>query len=388
MIPRFNYSYSFQDIRNGLQSLISRRQPSPSPIENLFPAAVHYPIASARAGIYYALRAFGLKPGARIGVQPYTCSSVMSAITSAGYRPFFIDINPQLSLDVDDLHRKLPYLDALIVTHTFGIPAPIRQLKDVVGQLPVIEDCAHAFLSFYEGRPVGTFFDMAVFSFGDGKFPALGSGGLLLVNTQTYVPPVAALLSGLKQPGLVSELMFMGGRLVKSIIHSRAGSSLMQFLLSEQVVQNRSKSVSPYPNQERQPYRSVAYIGQEQFRQLTGLLRQQQQHVQYLANRQYNQYQLLAHPTGGNAFAFVLFSPHRNELFTFLRKNGIGAGKHFQHAKTWALQFGYEPGSCPNFEQLVDTILTTPCHYALTKNDLAKIDECLSSYARVNMVQV
>ena len=85
-----------------------------------------------------------------VGVQPYTCSSVLTAIVAAGYQPLFIDINEQLTLDGDDLKRKLTQLNALIVTHTFGTPANIDQIKRLAGHLPILEDCAHAFLSRYE----------------------------------------------------------------------------------------------------------------------------------------------------------------------------------------------------------------------------------------------
>jgi perosamine synthetase len=91
---------------------------------------------------------------------------------------------------------------------------------------------------------------------------------------------------------------------------------------------------------------------------------------------------LLYDGNAGNAFAVVLLNEHRDYLYTYLRDNGIGAGKHFQHAREWVGQFGYQPGECPNFEQLIDTVLTIPCHYGLSQRDVDKINQCLHNYVR------
>ena len=163
MIPRFNYRFSPRDAWHSLQSLTMPVSPVADTLSKLFPGALLHEISSARVGICYALRAFGLRPDAQVGVQPYTCSSVLSAIVAANCQPVFIDINEQLTLDVDDLQRKLPQLDALIVTHTFGIPANISLIQQVAGHLPILEDCAHAFLGRHDGAWLGSFFDAAVF---------------------------------------------------------------------------------------------------------------------------------------------------------------------------------------------------------------------------------
>ena len=176
MIPRFNLSFSVREAWNALIALFAKERPGTPIYSRLFPAATVHEISSARAGITYALAALHLRSNARIGVQPYTCSSVLVAVQQAGFTPTFIDIDDTLTLDVDDLLVNMAGLDALIVTHTFGIPANVSRIKEVVGNLPVIEDCAHAFGCRYEGIQVGNFFDMAVFSFGNGKFPSLGSG--------------------------------------------------------------------------------------------------------------------------------------------------------------------------------------------------------------------
>ena len=175
MIPRFNYSFS---VRNALAALFAKETAGAPVYSRLFPAAVVHEISHARAGIVYALAALQLRNNAQIGVQPYTCSTVLVAIQRAGFIPVFIDINKTLTLDVDDLMVKVSDLDALIVTHTFGIPANISRIREIVGNLPVIEDCAHAFSCRYQGVQVGNFFDMAVFSFWEWQVSGLRQWGV------------------------------------------------------------------------------------------------------------------------------------------------------------------------------------------------------------------
>ena len=384
MIPRFNYSYTLEDAWRNLARSIRGLQPATDYLSLLFPSSAAYFVSSARTGIYYALRTFDLKAGARIGIQPYTCSSVLSAIVAAGHIPVFIDINQGLSIDIDDLRRKLPDLDALIVTHTLGIPADIHEIKQFSGRLPIIEDGAHAFLCQYKGKPVGTFFDAAVFSFGDGKFPSYGGGGLLLINTPDYNAATTKLLSDLAQPGVLPEWILIGKRLLRSVIHSRTGSALLERVLNKSVVDQRNKRALSYPTVDTLPLKSVPYSLQSQFNRLAERAFKQHENARYLYETNGADYRMLFDPDAGNAFAVALLDTSRNALYTHLRSQGIGAGKHFQHANLWAMEFGYVPGECPNFEQLIDKVLTIPCHHKVVANDLKRISQCLTEYAKKN----
>lgn len=381
MIPRFNYRFSPRDAWYSLQSLTIPVSPVADTLSKLFPGALLHEISSARVGICYALRAFGLPPGARVGVQPYTCSSVLTAITAAGCQPVFIDINEQLTLDSDDLKRKLPQLNALIVTHTFGIPASIDQIKQLAGHLPILEDCAHAFLSRYENLLLGRFFDAAVFSFGNGKFPSLGGGGLLVINNRRYAERTAKQLRGLTRPDVLSELVFVGKRLLNALLHSHQGERWQHVLLNETMIDRKNQSVSAYPARDQRPHRSIGAALQQQVGKLKLQARQQQTNARYIAQQHRKAYNILIPPSAsGHAFAVVLLTNRRNDLYRHLRQNGVGAGKHFQYAQKWAVQFGYRPGQCPLFERLAGQVLTIPCHYNLTTNDLQLIDLALTEF--------
>ncbi|MBD2752588.1 DegT/DnrJ/EryC1/StrS family aminotransferase [Spirosoma validum] len=382
MIPRFNYSFSVREVWGAMSALFAK-EPSGAPVyTRLFPAATVYEISSARAGIAYALAALQLPENARVGVQPYTCSSVMVAIQKAGFRLVFIDIDETLTLDTNDLADKLTGLDALIVTHTFGISAKVARIKELVEDLPVIEDCAHAFGSRYDGVQVGNFFDMAVFSFGNGKFPALGSGGLLVVNNRQYVDAVNERMHQLKPNSLFSELAFVGRQLIKSLLYSRVGYSLIYKFFSRRLA-DRGKQIDTHSGLENEIYRTVKGRLRTDVAEIQAAAIRQRRNALAIIDKHNATFNFIYNQDpDSTCFALVCLHEQRDDLFNHLIQGGIGAGKHFQHASLWASSFGYQRGDRPHFDQLVEQVITIPCHDALTQTDLSIIDEALARYAK------
>ncbi len=382
MIPRFTYSFSVRQAWNALTALFTKEQSGTPLYAGLFPAATVYKISSARAGITYALAALHLRNNAKIGVQPYTCSSVLAAIQQAGFTPIFIDIDETLTLDVDDLLGNITGLDALIVTHTFGIPANVSRIREIVGNLPVIEDCAHAFGCQYEDIQVGNFFDMAVFSFGNGKFPNLGSGGLVVVTNQRYAQAIGERIDRLKPNSLPGELSFISRQLIYSLLYSRLGYRVLYRFFSARLAE-RGREIDTRSGPERQLYRTVRGRLRTDAAKTQAASIRQRQNALTIINAHNDSFNFLYNPDpDSTCFALVCLHEHRNDLFNHLVQSGIGAGKHFQHAPVWASAFGYQRGSCPTFDRLVGQIITIPCHDALTPTDLSVINQSLARYVQ------
>ena len=74
-------------------------------------------------------------------------------------------------MDLEDLKIKVGDIDSLIITHTFGFPEKIDEIKNIVGKKIIIEDCAHSFLSKTNGVNTGNLADAAIFSTGLAKYP-------------------------------------------------------------------------------------------------------------------------------------------------------------------------------------------------------------------------
>ena len=129
----------------------------------------------ARSGLQLALQALQLPSKSGVGMMVYNCHTVMNSICQAGYTPIFVDITDGMTIDMEDLARKRSQMQVLIVTHLFGIVNDIKAIKAKYPDLIIIEDCAHCFNHVIDG-------EMGVYSIGQGKFPAIGDGGILVVS--------------------------------------------------------------------------------------------------------------------------------------------------------------------------------------------------------------
>jgi dTDP-4-amino-4,6-dideoxygalactose transaminase len=142
-------------------------------------------VASGTAGLAVALQMLTPR-GVWVGTPSTICPSVVAAILAAGCRPWFIDIEREtLGIDPDALRPILSELGAVIAVHSMGEPCRIEEIATLAAAagVPLIEDCAQADgVALPDGRSVGSFGDVAVFSYGAGKILDIGGGGLLVAR--------------------------------------------------------------------------------------------------------------------------------------------------------------------------------------------------------------
>jgi dTDP-4-amino-4,6-dideoxygalactose transaminase/CelD/BcsL family acetyltransferase involved in cellulose biosynthesis len=120
----------------------------------------------ARGAIYHLIRALDLKPGETILVPNYHHGNEVRAIRAAGARVRFYPIKRDLSPDLDALRTLCtPDCRVLFTIHYLGWPQPLDELIRLCCErdLILIEDCALAFLSKHNGRPLGSFGDYSIF---------------------------------------------------------------------------------------------------------------------------------------------------------------------------------------------------------------------------------
>lgn len=138
------------------------------------------PVTSGRVAIALALREMGIGPGERVLVPAWHSPSMIPPVLWRGAEPLFYRVGPDGAADLHDIAAKAPQARVLVVTHYFGFPqdlAPLRALCDAHG-LQLLEDCAHAYIGSYAGRPLGSFGDYAIAS--TMKFLPAYEGGLLV----------------------------------------------------------------------------------------------------------------------------------------------------------------------------------------------------------------
>ncbi len=138
---------------------------------------------AGRSALLAILSSLDLPENSEIIIQAFTCNAVVNPITKMGLRPVYVDIDETLNLEISDLEKKItPLTRAVIVQHTFGLPAKIEKIKEICRQhgIWLIEDCAHALGAKVNGKLCGTFGDAAFFSFGRDKIISSVFGGMAL----------------------------------------------------------------------------------------------------------------------------------------------------------------------------------------------------------------
>ncbi len=142
---------------------------------------------SGRSALLAILQAFGIGAGDGVLVQAFTCVAVPNSVLWAGAKPVYVDIDETYNMDPVDAEKKITKkTKALIVQHSFGIPAQLDKLLSLAKKykLFVIEDCAHALGATYHGKKIGTLGDAAFFSFGRDKAVSSVWGGAALINSK------------------------------------------------------------------------------------------------------------------------------------------------------------------------------------------------------------
>ena len=140
--------------------------------------------SSGRTAFQLALQSLNLEKGAEIIFPVFTFPVIPMVAKMLGYKPVFCDVDP-VTYNSGPQHiepKMTENTGAILATHLFGQPCPIGPISELAQQRKVslLEDCAHACGVRIEGRPAGTFGNIGIFSFAEGKnMPCFGGGAIV-----------------------------------------------------------------------------------------------------------------------------------------------------------------------------------------------------------------
>ena len=160
---------------------------------------------SALLSMFFALN---LPPGSEIMVPSYTFFATIVPMRFFGLVPVFVDINPRtLNFDLEDAKKRLtPNTKAVLPVHWIGLPCDMDAICDWAKEkgLIVLEDCAHAQCAKLKDKYMGTWGEMAIFSYQMSKpLPGI-EGGMGVYQTQAYFDR-ATLLGHYDTPGVAED---------------------------------------------------------------------------------------------------------------------------------------------------------------------------------------
>ena len=303
-----------------------------------------YLLNHARTGIVMALKA-SVPEGGRVGVVAYNCHTVANAVVNAGCEPFFVDVTERLTIDVESVSADL---DAIVVTNLFGIRNDIEAIRKHLPNAIIIVDNAHGYGLPAEG-------DFTVYSINQGKFPALGPGGILVTNERMKElenERISEMYASLPGYNFIAQLKLFAQMMIKAIAYSPGFYWLtmkvkgMRELGSERI---REKVVM------KRMAAGVRRLYQAWLPSAASEIAKQRQNAEKIESAFY----------GDNAFMAIVKYDDPSALQKQYAERGIETATHFKNAIIWAKQFGYVEGSCPTAEHLTRHLLMIPTYCEL-----------------------
>jgi UDP-4-amino-4,6-dideoxy-N-acetyl-beta-L-altrosamine transaminase len=144
-------------------------------------------VNSGTSALDIAVASLGLKKG-EIITTPFTFVATANSILFNGLKPVFADIKRDTqNINPEEIRKKITGdTKAIIYVDFAGQPCDIKEIREIAEEhdLYLIEDAAHALGAEYNGKKVGNFADITMFSFHPVKHITTGEGGMCVTNDE------------------------------------------------------------------------------------------------------------------------------------------------------------------------------------------------------------
>jgi len=172
-----------------------------------------FPVTNGSVALEVALRNAGIGPGDEVLTPPTTWVATNLAPLMVGAEPVFVDVSPDnYCLDPDRIEDALtPRTRAILPVHIGGYLCDMQRINQIAERhdLVVIEDCAQAHGSKYQGKLAGTLGQFGCFSFEKSKLMTAGEGGMVITDDRHMGNIVYGLLG---EGGRQKDAVFASGR--------------------------------------------------------------------------------------------------------------------------------------------------------------------------------
>ena len=301
--------------------------------------------------LFLSLKALGIKEGDEVIVPSNTYIATALAVTYVGATPVFVEPDIR-TFNIDPSRIEEAITDktkAIMPVHLYGQPCdmdPIMEIAKKYG-LFVVEDCAQAHGASYKGKVIGSFGDVAGFSFYPGKnLGALGDAGATVTNNKELADKVRAL--GNYGSDYKYHHIYKGN-------NSRLDELQAAFLAAK----------LPHLDKMNDERRKIAQKYLEGIKNEEVVL----PHVPDYANPVWH--------------IFAIRCKRRNELEKFLNDAGIGTNKHYpipMHLQECYKDLGFKEGDFPIAEEISATELSLPMYYGMTDEEIQYVIDKVNEF--------
>jgi dTDP-4-amino-4,6-dideoxygalactose transaminase len=383
-IPRFGLPYRGADFAAALTTLL---RPTPPPdVFGLLGDSPKFWTRSGRQALCLLLTALGLKPGAGVAVPLFTDPSLAVAILAAGCRPIFIDVDPEtLTMDPRSLDAAAGRFSAVVAVHLFGQLADIPALAAAAGNVPIIEDAAHAPLSFLNGRIAGASGVASFYSFASTKYWPAGGGGLAVVHDGELAGRMAREIQALATPSHLEEFRSLILQGLKSAVFTRRlygflGRPLRRWADQWALLEPRLDRMAI-----QRPHAAVAR--RQALRFPPRVERQRANSLRLLSLLASAEDVILPHEPPGRRYNYHLFpvllrdSRERTAVRAALWRRFVDTSTIYSESIDKCRKVGYR-GGCPVSESVASRLITLPNHADLSGVEVEAVGEVFLSSLR------
>jgi dTDP-4-amino-4,6-dideoxygalactose transaminase len=308
---------------------------------------VKYCIAvnSGTSALHVALLAQGIQPGDEVITVPNTFIATTWAITYCGAKPVFVDVDPYTWLMNPDLIEQAitPKIKAILPVHLYGQPVEMDRINGIAKKhgLIVIEDAAQAHAATYKGKRVGNLGNTTCFSFYPGKnLGAYGEGGAVVTDDEN----IAGRIRILRDHGQS-----------KKYCHDFVGYNYRMDGFQGAVLSVKLKYLQEWTDKRN----DIARRYSEGLKDIDGL------QVPYIRDDIVSAFHL-----------YVIHTPKRDELMTYLQENGIAAGLHYPipiHLQKAYKHLNQKKGDFPFAEKNAVQCLSLPMYADMTDEQIEMV---------------
>jgi dTDP-4-amino-4,6-dideoxygalactose transaminase len=369
---------------------------------------------SGRSALYTIMKALDIKEGDEVLLQAFTCNAVPNPVLWAGGTPIYVDIDNTLNIDPAGLEKKVQQSRAgggnpraVIIQNTFGIPAQIDRIVEIARRhnLTVIEDCAHALGALRQapGKPqkVGTFGDVAFFSFGRDKVISSVWGGMITTNDDALARKIGNIHRNSPIPSLSWTLKQLLHPILFAVIiptYYVFGKYLLAFL---RVVRGVGLAVSQKERIGERPNMfpasmpdALAELALHQFSKLEKYNAHRRK-IAKIYFQELNTSPPFTPPLlnkerglGGEVIPtylrFNIRHPRAKEIIRTAKRKRILLGDWYKNVidpiGTDFAKMKYVPGSCPRAEKAAHESINLPTHINISQNDARRIIQYIRDY--------